>query len=660
MATLFLGRRHGASGFAKHVAIKLVHPHLVGDDTFTKMFVDEALLSSRIHHPNVVHVEELGEVGGTHFLVMEYVHGGSLGQLLKCLAIAKRRMIPDLATSIAISAADGLHAAHETTGKDGQPLGVVHRDVTPENILIAFKGHVKVIDFGVAKARDRATQTVAGTLKGKFAYMAPEQAMGTNVDRRTDVYALGIVLWEMLTMRRCFKAPNDLLLLEMVRNPQIPAPHQVVPDIDRKLSAAVMKALSPNPDDRPATAQAFRRLLADAAPRALAMDSSHLADLLGTVMQEEIEKEQEALPAEISSVVVPKVSDPNAIHSLTVGLSAVSPTGPTQRPPTSQPGRPPVPRLRQSGPQPMPQPMPQASLQSRTVDITIDEDAATQALSREEAMAAIAAAAPTPAPGQSGPHGTLPLNPPSGQFGMQPVPQMSPPSGQQHLHSSGQFPTTSSTGGFTPPATQGGGKGKMIALVIGAMLVLGVIGVGVGVALFGNEEPTATALPPAVDTGEAEAAAAQAQAEAAEALQHAAEETARQEREAAEQAAQAAQAAAQVEEAPEADTTRRRARSAGTAEAPEDEVDEEAVAAAAAERLRELTAMDQPVELEVTEMTTEEPQASRMASAMDTAMDTAMELTEAEQEARAERRRRRRERRAQMNMGTIIVTDPGF
>ena len=634
MATLFLGRRQGASGFAKHVAIKLVHPHLVGDDTFTKMFVDEALLSSRIHHPNVVHVEELGEVGGTHFLVMEYVHGGSLGQLLKCLAIAKRRMVPELATSIAIAAADGLHAAHDTTGRDGQPLGVVHRDVTPENILIAFKGHVKVIDFGVAKARDRATQTVAGTLKGKFAYMAPEQAMGTTVDRRTDVYALGIVLWEMLTMRRCFKAPNDLLLLDMVRAPNIPPPHRIVPNIDPKLSAAVMKALAPNPDDRPATAQAFRRLLADAAPRALAMDSSHLADLLGSVMKEEIAKEQEALPSEISSVVVPTVSDPNAINALTVVLGAPSAPRPVQPPPSVAP---------------------------LIADATIDEEATTQAMSREEAMAAIGMG-----PAGTGPHGTLPrgtgphgtLNPPSGPFSVQPALQSS---GSIPLPHSGQFPTTPSlTPGPQPgfadaPQQQGSGKSKLLLLLACAALVVGVLGAGAFFVFFGSEEPTATALPPAV-----EGTSTDLQQAEAEALQRAAEETARQQAEAAERAAEVARQTAAAElaaqaEAPTASamSDQRRARRG----APESDEGDEAATATAAERLRELTAMDQPVEL-VTTM-------GSITTAMAT-MATMAEMaeTDAEREARAERRRRRRERRlAQMNMsgmGTIIVTDPGF
>ncbi len=164
MAALFLGRREGAAGFRRHVAIKVVHEHLAGDADFVRMFVDEALLSARIQHPNVVHVEELGEENGAHFLVMEYVHGVSLAQLLVALGARKRRLTVDLAVFIAMGAAAGLHAAHELRGDDGRPLGVVHRDVSPQNVLLARDGHVKLSDFGVAMSRGRATQTAGAML----------------------------------------------------------------------------------------------------------------------------------------------------------------------------------------------------------------------------------------------------------------------------------------------------------------------------------------------------------------------------------------------------------------------------------------------------------------------------------------------------------------
>jgi len=301
MATLYLARRTGASGFAKHVAIKVVHPHLAEDPTFVRMFVDEALLSARIVHPNVVHVEELREVDGQHFLVMEWVAGCSLAQLMRQLAKRQRRLTPQLAVHIAVRIADGLHAAHELKDEQGQSLGVVHRDVSPQNVLLAWQGHVKLIDFGVAKARDRSHQTTGASLKGKIRYMAPEQAFGHPIDRRCDIYALGVLLWEMLTMRRMFEADNDLLLLEKVRHPEIRPPSEYVPDVPPDLDRVVMKALAADPDARFRTAQKLRRRLADAMPRAVALDSSHLSELLHAAMPEQIDKQRRLLPQTLSA-----------------------------------------------------------------------------------------------------------------------------------------------------------------------------------------------------------------------------------------------------------------------------------------------------------------------------------------------------------------------
>jgi serine/threonine-protein kinase len=302
MATLFLGRRRGASGFAKHVAIKVVHPHLAGDPAFVRMFVDEALLSARIQHPNVVHVEELRQNDGNYFLVMEYVHGCSLSQLVRTLGRKNRRLAPDIAVQIAARVADGLHAAHETRDPDGKPAGVVHRDVSPQNVLLAWQGHVKLIDFGVAKAHGRAQHTLGSSLKGKIRYMSPEQAHGRAVDRRTDVYALGLVLWEMLTMRRAFDAPNDLALLDQVRRPEIPAPSTFGPEISPALDAVVMRALATDPAKRWQTAQEMRRKMAEVMPHAVARDDSHLAELLRAVMADQIERERRTLPESLSGL----------------------------------------------------------------------------------------------------------------------------------------------------------------------------------------------------------------------------------------------------------------------------------------------------------------------------------------------------------------------
>jgi eukaryotic-like serine/threonine-protein kinase len=296
MATLFLGRRGGAAGFTRPVAIKVIHPELADDEQFRNMFLDEALLSSRIQHPNVVHVEELGQHQGTHFLVMEFVHGCSLSQLQRALLQRRRRLAPAYAAQIAMQVADGLHAAHELRDERGRSLDVVHRDVTPENILLAYGGHVKLIDFGIAKAYGRRHRTMDGLLKGKFRYMAPEQALGKAVDRRVDIYQLGIVLWEMLCLRRLFDAERDIDLLAQVQKPRVKPPSTFVERVPPELDDAVMAALDPDPRRRPADAQTFARLLGRAVPSAREVDSGSLRALLLATMNEHRQHEKTTYP----------------------------------------------------------------------------------------------------------------------------------------------------------------------------------------------------------------------------------------------------------------------------------------------------------------------------------------------------------------------------
>ncbi len=362
MAALYLARRAGAAGFSKHVAIKVIHDQLLSDEAFVRMFVDEAKLCARISHPNVVHVEELGEEDGRYYLVMEYVHGCSLADLLKELSLRKRRLSPALAVHIAIQLADGLHAAHETTDPDGAPLGVVHRDVSPQNVLLSYKGHVKLIDFGIAKARGQAHQTVGSSLKGKFRYMSPEQANGQPLDRRSDVYSLGVVLWELLAARNLFRAPGDIALLDMVRNPEVEPPSHYAPLVPPGLDAVVLAALAPDRARRIATAKELRRRLVAAMPEAGALDADLLAGLLGSVMTEQMKKDMQELPESVSGIVRPPsdpavpseqaapeedLADLHAQRTLTIepaGVPAASPTG--SEPGTPEPGTPPARRAR--------------------------------------------------------------------------------------------------------------------------------------------------------------------------------------------------------------------------------------------------------------------------------------------------------------------------
>ncbi len=310
MASLLLGRSVDDET-ADPVAIKVIHKHLSEDWQFVRMFVDEALISVRLRHPNVVRVDELGEQNDIYYLVMEYVHGCSLAQLLTSMAKRGRRMRPEIAVWIAQQIADGLHAAHEMTGHDGALLGVIHRDVSPQNVLISVDGSVKLLDFGIAKARGRAERTEAGVIKGKIRYMAPEQAMGSPIDRRIDVYALGVVLWEMLTMRRYIEGKNELEVLRKVQSPDHIPPGLRVDGIDPCIDEAVLAAIAPDPSGRPGTAADLHRALAAAVPEGT-VGPAHVAELLRLFAAEAIEAAARDLPSDVAAIAA-RVRDVNTL-----------------------------------------------------------------------------------------------------------------------------------------------------------------------------------------------------------------------------------------------------------------------------------------------------------------------------------------------------------
>jgi len=304
MAQLFLAVRGGVGGFARHVALKVVHGHLARDASFNRMFVEEANLCTCVHHPNVVQVEDLGEADGALYLAMEYVHGVSLGELLSALRRQQQRLRPEVAVWIVGQMLDGLHAAHEAAGADGRPLNIVHRDISPHNVMVAFRGFVKLIDFGIAKAETRA-QTKTGTIKGKFAYMSPEQATGRPLDRRTDLYACGIVLWELLTGRRLFLADNDMATLERVRSPSVQPPSAYAAESLPELDAALLRVLAVEPSHRPATALEMKEDLLDATPAARRLGTACLSVLVRTLFADEIEKSKDLLPSSVNALFTP-------------------------------------------------------------------------------------------------------------------------------------------------------------------------------------------------------------------------------------------------------------------------------------------------------------------------------------------------------------------
>ena len=261
MASVHLARMDGAGGFQKWVAIKKIHPHLTEDEQFIHMFLDEARIAARISHPNVAQVFDLGEQDHTYWIAMEYLHGEPLREVMRSnedRGIATR---PELAARIVADAAEGLHAAHELRGKNGEPLNLVHRDVSPHNLFVTYDGMVKVVDFGIAKVSGRLSSTRAGTLKGKLAYMSPEQVRGSAIDRRTDIFALGVVLWELTTGQRLFRMDSDLETLEKVQACIVPPPSSVRPDFPAELESVVMRTLQRRPEMRFQTARELSRAL---------------------------------------------------------------------------------------------------------------------------------------------------------------------------------------------------------------------------------------------------------------------------------------------------------------------------------------------------------------------------------------------------------------
>jgi eukaryotic-like serine/threonine-protein kinase len=284
MATVYLGRAEGAGGFGKLVAIKLIHPHLAKRKEFVEMFLDEARLASRVVHPNVCSVFDFGEQDGTFFLAMDYLVGENAAKLLRVLAktpdVANRIGMPVVLSRVIADAAEGLHAAHEAKDDDGNLLELVHRDVTPQNIFVGYDGSVRIVDFGVAKALGRSHETTAGTLKGKYPYMSPEQLKGAKLDRRSDVWSLGVCAWELLTRRRLFARESELATMRAVTEGRIPPPSEFAPGCTAAIDAVILRALERDRDKRYATAREFGRELSSAIQVSGGASAADVAELM--------------------------------------------------------------------------------------------------------------------------------------------------------------------------------------------------------------------------------------------------------------------------------------------------------------------------------------------------------------------------------------------
>ena len=293
MAQLFLARRGNDRTGEHPIAIKQMLPTLALNPSYVRMFLHEAELASRIQHENVCRVYDYGKRGEHYFIAMEYLHGASVSDILQRLCHRDQHIAVPYAVNIIAQAAAGLHAAHTLWDATGQPTPVIHRDVSPGNIYVTIDGVVKVLDFGVAKCDQLTSDTRTGTLKGKPGYMCPEQLRAERLDARSDVFSLGVVLWELLTRKRLFRAQNDVLTMKAVLEAPITPPSEIRPTVPPEICAAVQRALQRNPADRFPSALAFHQALVRPSIPELATTREYIGAFVRKQFAQELTKNQQ-------------------------------------------------------------------------------------------------------------------------------------------------------------------------------------------------------------------------------------------------------------------------------------------------------------------------------------------------------------------------------
>jgi serine/threonine protein kinase len=303
MGEIWLATAHGVGGFAKKVVLKTVLPELAEETTYIKMLINEASIAARLNHPNIVQIFDLEHIEGRYFITMEYLPGRTLNQLMKRLDGDEERVPPWAAAMVAASCCDGLQYAHDYTDERDRALELLHRDISPSNIMVTFAGGVTILDFGIAKATTSEHLTAHGGVKGKFHYMPPERIRGLSGDRRTDIYSLGVVLYQMLAWRRPFHADNDAALLDRILHGE-PAPiARYAPWINPRLEAIVLKAMAKQPEDR------YQK-------------ASHLAADLRAYLRDSKEARE---PAELAAYVRGVFADAPEVRNLIRSEAAVDP-----------------------------------------------------------------------------------------------------------------------------------------------------------------------------------------------------------------------------------------------------------------------------------------------------------------------------------------------
>ncbi len=305
MAELFLAKAQGAGGFSKTCVIKRVLPHLADDPRFVEMFLDEARLAASLNHPGIVQIFDLGQESGDYFLAMEYLAGEDLHAVQDALRTKGRAMPVALAVWLAEQAAAALHHAHERTGADGRSLGIVHRDVSPSNLLLTYDGALKLLDFGIARAEARLVKTHPDAMKGKAGYTSPEQAKGERVDRRSDVWSLGVVLHELLTGARLFPGQSIVEAALAAMQKPVPPPSALRPEVPAALDAVVLAALERDASRRTPSAEALRQALAQVRAQepviaSLPSPGEFLVELFGQAHATERRNRGAALPVNVA------------------------------------------------------------------------------------------------------------------------------------------------------------------------------------------------------------------------------------------------------------------------------------------------------------------------------------------------------------------------
>jgi len=291
MAEVWVAHQQGPMGFAKLVAIKRLLPHMENEQQFVHMFLDEARIAARINHANVVQIFDLGQVEQSFFIAMEYLDGESMARVMG-EGIKRGKPLPvSLATYVVSQMCTGLHHAHALKDTEGKALGLVHRDVSPQNVMVLYDGGVKLLDFGIAKAKERLTETTTSGMKGKYAYMSPEQCQGLSVDPRSDIFSCGIVLWEALTRRRLFKHPSKLMILKMITEGRVPPPSKLNPEVPAEVDEVALRALCKLPGERFSSAKDMSVALDRASSRSgVGAGAADLADYMQGVFGDDQER----------------------------------------------------------------------------------------------------------------------------------------------------------------------------------------------------------------------------------------------------------------------------------------------------------------------------------------------------------------------------------